>query len=229
MTQRRQPITGIAGASARAIISFLDNEPPEYGFYSYPMDAADFTRCENVLQSYPDLATRFAEMAGANRYWAALVLAWDHIRKSGDMTAAIKAVIEPIEQDDESVAHTTLGGMRSTVRIGGSSGIADAMRKAAQNLRKSPPMKETKEDEAVSDNAYSIAADELRQFVERIEQRESEKKEVSDAIKEIFAEAKARGYDTKILRKVVVRRKRNRDDLAEEDAILELYMSALGM
>ncbi len=74
-----------------------------------------------------------------------------------------------------------------------------------------------------------VAAEELRQFVERFEQLESEKKDVSEQQKELMAEAKGRGYDTKILRKVVALRKRTADDIAEEESILELYKAALGM
>lgn len=75
----------------------------------------------------------------------------------------------------------------------------------------------------------NVAADELRQFVERYEQLEAERKDVGDAQKELMAEAKGRGYDTKVLRKVVALRKRKPDDVAEEETILELYKSALGM
>jgi len=74
------------------------------------------------------------------------------------------------------------------------------------------------------DNA---TADELRQFVERIETLEAEKQEAADQQKEVYAEAKFRGYDSAVLRKVVARRKRNREELAEEEAILELYESAI--
>jgi uncharacterized protein (UPF0335 family) len=75
----------------------------------------------------------------------------------------------------------------------------------------------------------TVAADELRQFVERYEQLEAEKKDVAENQKELMAEAKGRGYDTKILRKIVALRKRTADDIAEEESILELYKSALGM
>lgn len=74
-----------------------------------------------------------------------------------------------------------------------------------------------------------VAADELRQFIERAEQLEAEKRDVAEQIKELFAEAKGRGYDTKVMRKVIALRRRKPDDIAEEDAILELYKSALGM
>jgi uncharacterized protein (UPF0335 family) len=84
---------------------------------------------------------------------------------------------------------------------------------------------------AMSDvlESSTVAADELRQFVERYEQLEAEKKDVAENQKELMAEAKGRGYDTKILRKIVALRKRTADDIAEEESILELYKSALGM
>lgn len=79
------------------------------------------------------------------------------------------------------------------------------------------------------DHAYSVAADELRQFVEQYEQSEAEKKDITERQKEIMAEAKARGYDTKVLKKIIALRKRDRDDVAEEEAILDIYKAALGM
>lgn len=76
---------------------------------------------------------------------------------------------------------------------------------------------------------YAVTADELRQFIERFEQLEAEKKDVADQQKELMAEAKGRGYDTRVLRKVVALRKRKPDEIAEEEAVLELYKTALGM
>ncbi|OYU18728.1 MAG: hypothetical protein CFE34_09195, partial [Rhodobacteraceae bacterium PARR1] len=66
-------------------------------------------------------------------------------------------------------------------------------------------------------NAYNVTADELRQFIERFEQLESEKKDVAEQQKELMAEAKGRGYDTKVMKKVVALRKRKPDDIAEEE------------
>jgi len=80
-----------------------------------------------------------------------------------------------------------------------------------------------------SGGSYRVAADELRQFVERFESLEIEKRNIADQQKEVMAEAKSRGYDTKIMRKLVVLRKRDLQDLAEEEAILSMYKSALGM
>ncbi len=78
-------------------------------------------------------------------------------------------------------------------------------------------------------DAYNVTADELRQFIERFEQLDSEKKDVAEQQKELMAEAKGRGYDTKVLRKVVALRKRKPDEIAEEEAVLEMYKQALGM
>lgn len=78
-------------------------------------------------------------------------------------------------------------------------------------------------------DAYAVTADELRQFVERYEQLEAEKKDITEQQKEVMAEAKGRGYDTKVMRKVIALRKRKPDEIAEEEAILEIYKAALGM
>ena len=78
-------------------------------------------------------------------------------------------------------------------------------------------------------DAYSVTADELRQFIERFEQLESEKKDVAEQQKELMAEAKGRGYDTKVMKQVIALRKRKPDDIAEEEAVLEMYKTALGM
>ena len=78
-------------------------------------------------------------------------------------------------------------------------------------------------------DTYRVTADELRQFVERIERLEQEKKDIAEQVKEVFAEAKGRGYDTKVMRKIVALRRREPDDVAEEEAVLEMYKEALGM
>ncbi len=83
--------------------------------------------------------------------------------------------------------------------------------------------------DTVGDATYRVTANELRQFVERIERLDSEKKDLAEQQKEVMAEAKSRGYDTKVLRKVIALRKRDKDDIAEEEAVLEMYKEALGM
>ncbi|AKS45751.1 Uncharacterized conserved protein, UPF0335 family [Octadecabacter temperatus] len=80
-----------------------------------------------------------------------------------------------------------------------------------------------------TDASYRVTADELRQFVERIERLDAEKKDLAEQQKEVMAEAKGRGYDTKVMRKVIALRKRDSDDIAEEEAVLEMYKEALGM
>lgn len=75
----------------------------------------------------------------------------------------------------------------------------------------------------------SVAQDQLRAFIERIERLEEEKTVISDDIKEIYAEAKGNGFDTKALRTIVRIRKQDHNERMEQEAILELYMAALGM
>ena len=68
----------------------------------------------------------------------------------------------------------------------------------------------------------------LRQTVERIERLEEEKAEIAAQIKEVYSEAKAFGYDTRVLRNVVKLRKKDRQEREEEESLLDVYMSALG-
>jgi uncharacterized protein (UPF0335 family) len=78
-------------------------------------------------------------------------------------------------------------------------------------------------------SATRIAKDQLKAFVERIERLEEEKKVIADDIKDVYAEAKGNGYDTKALRTVVRLRKQDTDERKEQEAILEVYLQALGM
>jgi uncharacterized protein (UPF0335 family) len=75
----------------------------------------------------------------------------------------------------------------------------------------------------------SFAKGQLKSLVERIELLEEEKKELSTGIKEVYAEAKGNGFDTKILRKVIALRKKDRHEREEEQAMLDVYLEALGM
>jgi uncharacterized protein (UPF0335 family) len=81
----------------------------------------------------------------------------------------------------------------------------------------------------VIDSTYRVTADELRQFIERIERLDAEKKDIADQQKEVMAEAKGRGYDVKVIRKLIRLRRRDQGEVAEEEAVLELYKEALGM
>jgi len=106
----------------------------------------------------------------------------------------------------------------------------ERMKEAADQVRGARvPMKETEADVAVRVAAYSVTADELRQFIERYEHLEAEKKDITTQQKDVMSEAKGRGYDTKVMKKIIAIRKRDKNDLEEEEAILELYKSALGM
>ncbi len=84
-------------------------------------------------------------------------------------------------------------------------------------------------NDSVTDTTYRVTADELRSFIERFERLEADKKDIADQQKEVMAEAKGRGYDTRVMRKVITMRRRDKDDLAEEEAVLEMYKQALGM
>jgi len=78
-------------------------------------------------------------------------------------------------------------------------------------------------------NTTSVAAGHLKQIIERIERLEEEKKEVTEQIGEVYAEAKGNGFDTKTLRKIIALRKKDPNERSEEEAMLDLYLSALGM
>ena len=84
------------------------------------------------------------------------------------------------------------------------------------------------DDSSSIDVLNSTAQGQLKSMIERIERLEQEKAEVSEQIKEVFAEAKGNGFDVKVLRKVVRLRKQDRAKRQEEEAILDLYLSALG-
>lgn len=75
----------------------------------------------------------------------------------------------------------------------------------------------------------SVAQDQLRAFIERIERMEEEKKAIADDIREIYAEAKGNGFDVKVLRQIVRIRKQDHAERMEQEALLDLYMTALGM
>lgn len=76
--------------------------------------------------------------------------------------------------------------------------------------------------------ADPVQGDQLKSIVQRIERLEEEKKTIADDIKEVYAEAKANGYDVKVLRKVISIRKRDARERREEEAILDLYLQAVG-
>jgi uncharacterized protein (UPF0335 family) len=208
--------SGQTGASAQSIVAHLVGRGEQRG--DYPMDGGDFTRCERLLEMVPSLRAEFHRMAEVNAYWGSLIEVWDDIKVGPDVTAAIKAIVDPIQEADPG--HLPFG-KNAHVRFDGCNSFKGDSKK--------PPMKETQADRDVSDGVYRVTANELRQFVERVERLDAEKKDIAEQIKEVMAEAKARGYDTKVMRKVIALRKRDKDDIAEEEAVLEMYREALGM
>ncbi|MGE7153136.1 DUF2312 domain-containing protein [Methylorubrum rhodesianum] len=75
----------------------------------------------------------------------------------------------------------------------------------------------------------SVAADQLKSIIDRVERLEEEKAGIAGDIKDVYAEAKANGFDVKALRKLISLRKQDHDERQEAEAILELYMSEIGM
>ena len=116
-----------------------------------------------------------------------------------------------------------------TVRAGDSKLLQPGTRTGIGRLPTGFNRHEDPMNDSVTDQSYRVTADELRQFIERFERLEAEKKDIADQQKEVMAEAKGRGYDTKVMRKVIALRKREPDDIAEEEAVLDMYKSALGM
>ncbi len=81
----------------------------------------------------------------------------------------------------------------------------------------------------MTEQTHRVAADELRQFVERYEALEAERTAVTGQQREVLAEAGSRGYDAKAIRRLIAIRKRDQNEVAEEEAILQVYREALGM
>ncbi|RWX70465.1 DUF2312 domain-containing protein [Mesorhizobium sp. M4B.F.Ca.ET.089.01.1.1] len=82
---------------------------------------------------------------------------------------------------------------------------------------------------AGGDNTSTVAAGQLRAFIERIERLEEEKKTISDDIKDVYSEAKGTGFDTKAMREIIRLRKKDQAERQEAESILDLYKAALGM
>lgn len=81
----------------------------------------------------------------------------------------------------------------------------------------------------MTDLTDAVAPDQLKAFIERIERLEEDKAAIAADIREVYAEAKGNGFDVKIMRKVVAIRKKDRTERMEEEAVLDLYLQALGM
>jgi hypothetical protein len=106
-------MSGTTGASATSIAVHLSGLGKQDG--SYPHDASDFGRCERLLDMVPELRADFSKMAEVNRYWAALVPAWEKIKSAPDRTTMIREIIRPIEAKDSGVIRL---GEGITMRFG---------------------------------------------------------------------------------------------------------------
>jgi uncharacterized protein (UPF0335 family) len=111
-----------------------------------------------------------------------------------------------------------------------------AVTRAALDLSASPissiqeyPMATTATAAVQDEVAHRFAKDQLKAIIERIERLEEEKKTISDDIRDVYAEAKGNGFDTKALRTIIRMRKQDANERAEQETILETYMQALGM
>jgi uncharacterized protein (UPF0335 family) len=84
-------------------------------------------------------------------------------------------------------------------------------------------------DDITNETAQTVAAGQLRAFIERVERLEEEKQTIADDIKDVYAEMKGQGFDTKAIRTIIRLRKKDQAERQEEEAILDLYKAALGM
>lgn len=84
-------------------------------------------------------------------------------------------------------------------------------------------------DDITSESSQTVAAGQLRAFIERIERLEEDKQAIADDIKEVYAEMKGTGFDVKAVRSIVRLRKKDQSERQEEEAMIDLYKSALGM
>ena len=121
-----------------------------------------------------------------------------------------------------------------TISVNGGTEIPinlNKVKEARETLKKAMGDKsDDRQAEAFSpeETGQTVAAGQLRAFIERIERLEEDKQAIADDIKEVYAEAKGNGYDVKVLRKVVALRKRDLDERKEEEAVMDLYLQCVG-
>lgn len=145
-----------------------------------------------------------------------------------------KGQAKPSELPEE-VTTRTQGGDEPTISIRLSDGTEtgpvpmSTMKAALKTAKGQGPDDELSEAADTTSAAQTVAAGQLRAFIERIERLEEEKKTIADDIKDVYAEAKGTGFDTKAIRTIVRLRKQDQAEREEAAAILDLYMAALGM
>ncbi|PHP66093.1 hypothetical protein CSC94_15960 [Zhengella mangrovi] len=108
-------------------------------------------------------------------------------------------------------------------------GIDNGIRDARDSLSSRANIAGDLQVDDITAESETIAAGQLRSIIERIERLEEEKKTIADDIKEVYAEAKGNGFDTKALRTIVRLRKQDANERQEQEAMLDLYKAALGM
>lgn len=132
--------------------------------------------------------------------------------------------MEVIEFDPMSVRGVPKGAVAKAARA-----VTSEAAGKATNPKDSRQAEAFTDDETGHAAVHGIARDQLRSFVERLERLEEEKKTIADDIKDVYGEAKAMGFDTKILKKVIALRKKDDQERLEEDLVLDTYLHALGM
>lgn len=144
------------------------------------------------------------------------------------MNDGVTMTMSYVGDDGETVTtppFTTADLKRATKAV--KSLTPDQVRAAGRFPKEPTPMFDAKE--TGEDAAQTVASAELRQLIERIERLEEEKSALVQDIREIFCEAKGRGYDTKAMRTIIKLRKKDPNERQEEESLVELYMNALGM
>lgn len=213
------------GSSARTMLNFLGMEITMEP--SYPHDSSDFGRCLKVLQDFPEWEARLPEMyklpGVAGEVWAALAPMWGtlkglYMQDANLCSRAIKAIIAPLEAESGQVIPV---GKNAKIILP----CALVSEKSADHEKASVGPQHGKNDEKPAD----VSGRRIKSYLERIERLEEEKKGMADDIKDIYAEAKGTGFDPSILRKMIRLRKMDIEKRREEDALLELYMAAIGM
>ncbi|MGB0818212.1 MAG: DUF2312 domain-containing protein [Candidatus Puniceispirillaceae bacterium] len=206
---------GDKGASSKCIYNFFMTG--EVDSCAYPHDSADFGRCLVLVEAVPEWEKRLGELHvldGVHGHvWQKLAIEWANLKKiyaldKKKCTQYMKTIIEPIEQASGEVADMG-NGVKMSV---GKSYKAGAGHNSGE-----------------AQDVGGVAGQRLKSFIERIERNEQEQADLKEDNKEIYAEAKGAGFDVKTIRKIVKLKKMDSEKLREEQELLELYASAIGM
>lgn len=246
--------SGSVGASAKTIASvMLGRENPSI---SYPHDSGDFGRCLNLLSFVPEWEKRLPEMSKCPDFhgeiWSELVEVWDGLKKmfsDGEdekVTEEIKKIITPIENKSGKVGRMGKGvSISSNVSMPAQSEekseadeLIEKEEKRVEEERAAKPDLPGFGHNSEPDNSGlegeardvgGVAGQRLRSFIERVERLEEEKAALAEDIKEVWAEFKGIGYHVPTGKKIVKLRKMDHEKRREEEELLDLYKSAIGM